>query len=126
MVTIVAGQVVVPDCTNLGADSINLALGNVFLLGNFQNTTSAVTAGLCVRQDPNPGTPVDPGTIVTVFLSDGLGGFRVRAASVGFYNGLYYAPGDVFDLQASSDFSDATQNYQAGGNEYAPGWMLEV
>lgn len=53
-------------------------------------------------------------------------GFRCRAASAGVYGGQYYWPGDVFDIAFATDFSDATRNYQIGGNEYAAGWMLKV
>lgn len=53
-------------------------------------------------------------------------GFRCRAVTAGIYAGQYYLPGDVFDIRFASDFSDANQNYQVGGNEWAPGWMLQV
>lgn len=51
---------------------------------------------------------------------------RVQAVSPGWYNGLYYQRGDVFDLNSPSDYSDSTQNAQPNGNEWAPGWMLTV
>lgn len=50
---------------------------------------------------------------------------RVRAATAGVYQGVYHEAGDVFDI-TSNFFSDATQNYQGGGGEYAPGWMISV
>lgn len=55
-----------------------------------------------------------------------LVGFRVMAVTAGLYGGNYYNPGDVFDIVLASDYSDSTKNYQAGGGEYAAGWMIKV
>jgi hypothetical protein len=57
---------------------------------------------------------------------DAARSMRVQAVSSGWYNGAYYQPGDVFDLNSPSDYSDSTQNAQPNGGEWAPGWMLEV
>lgn len=53
-------------------------------------------------------------------------GFRVMAVTAGVYGGRYYNPGDVFDIAFAADYSDSTKNYEGGGGEYAPGWMLKV
>ena len=48
---------------------------------------------------------------------------KVCAVTAGIYRGQPYEPGDVFYIFSSNDFSDATQNAQLMGAEYAPGWM---
>lgn len=56
----------------------------------------------------------------------GTPNLRVTAVSAGTYQGLYYVPGDVFDLVNILDYSDSTKNAQPNGAEWAPGWMLSV
>lgn len=52
--------------------------------------------------------------------------FPVKAVTMGIYMGQVYQPGDVFLVFELGDFSDANQNVQPGGAEYAPGWMILV
>lgn len=51
---------------------------------------------------------------------------RVRAVDSGWYNGVYYQPGDVFDLLSPTDFSDATVDYGPNSETTQYGWMTEV
>lgn len=51
---------------------------------------------------------------------------RVRAVDSGWYNGVYYQPGDVFDLLSPTDFSDSTVNYGPNSETTQYGWMTEV
>lgn len=53
------------------------------------------------------------------------GSLRVMAVSAGYYNGILYNAGDVFDLLAAGDYADSTQNLQ-NPNNYGVGWMLSV
>lgn len=53
-------------------------------------------------------------------------GFRCMAVTAGLYGGLFYQPGDVFDILKASDFSDSTVNYQFAGGETVYGWMVRV
>lgn len=55
-----------------------------------------------------------------------LPGFRVMAVTAGIYRGVYYYPGDVFDLVTALDYSDSRKNYQFNGSEWVPGWMQMV
>jgi hypothetical protein len=52
--------------------------------------------------------------------------FRCRAVTSGWYNGIYYQPGDVFDLNAAADYSDSTVNYGANSGTTEYGWMIQV
>jgi hypothetical protein len=52
--------------------------------------------------------------------------FLVTAVTAGVYRGVDYEPGDTFYLYSNAEFSDATQNAQPNGAEYAPGWMLRA
>lgn len=65
--------------------------------------------------------PADDQTISIVPPS-----LRVQAVSAGFYRGIYYNVGDVFDVLAA-DFSDSTVD-QAPGTADSPvyGWMKQV
>lgn len=47
---------------------------------------------------------------------------RVRATRPGYYNLVYRNVGDVFDLRAPEDFSDAHRT----GKDVKPGWMEKV
>ena len=53
-------------------------------------------------------------------------GFRVQAVTAGYYNGVFYNAGDVFDILKAGDFSDSTVNYEMGGGIWAVGWMTQV
>lgn len=56
-----------------------------------------------------------------------LPGFRVRCITSGIYGGVYYQPGDVFDLVFATDYSDSTVNYAGiGAGTQQFGWMLRV
>jgi hypothetical protein len=54
-------------------------------------------------------------------------GFRVQATAIGWYNDVYYAPGDVFDIATSADFANYEIDYLAGqpGSPFY-GWMKQV
>lgn len=53
---------------------------------------------------------------------------RVKAVTGGQYGGVYRDIGDVFDIQNSSDFSNALVSQVPVGNPDYPlfGWMLQV
>jgi len=52
--------------------------------------------------------------------------FRVMAVTAGYYAGIYYLPGDVFQLLSSADYSPSTINYGPNSATIQLGWMLQV
>lgn len=120
--------VTVPNVVGMTQSNAVFAISSLGLvITNISFVNSNVPAGLVISQSPVGGTSLPIGGAVTLVVSLGpLSGFRVQAISAGEYNGQYYVPGDVFDITLASDYSDSTQNYEAGGEEYAPGWMLAV
>lgn len=117
---------------NVVGDPLAVGVSAISVLGllaqpiTFQNSTT-IPFGIIIFQSPMAGLGVPTGSSVALGVSSGSAtGFRVMAVSAGEYGGEYYEPGDVFDLQFSADYSDSTQNYQIGGNDWAPGWMLQV
>jgi hypothetical protein len=53
-------------------------------------------------------------------------GLRVRAVTDGTYGGQFYEAGDVFDILAIQDFSDASVNYGPNSGTIQLGWMVQV
>jgi hypothetical protein len=52
-----------------------------------------------------------------------VAGFEVMAVTAGYYNGVYYQPGDVFVLNFAHDFSDSSVNYGPNSGTTQYGWM---
>lgn len=68
-----------------------------------------------------------PNLLINTKAPPPAAGFRVQAVTAGWYNGTFYQPGDVFDLNVASDFSDSTVRYQlADSATIGFGWMLRV
>lgn len=56
-----------------------------------------------------------------------LTGFRVMAVTAGVYGGVYRTPGDVFDINYATEYSDSTIDYQpASSATVGFGWMMQV
>lgn len=122
--------VTVPNVVGLQLSAALPILGAANILPTpitYQNDPSA--AGIVLAQSIPPGSAVVAGEPMGLIVSLGAAptpGFRVEAVTAGMYRGLYYQPGDVFDIFSSADFSDANVNYEISGNEIAYGWMRQV
>lgn len=115
----------IPNVIGEGIGNAQLDIIAAFLIFQTFFEVSSQPPGRVIRQSPLSGA-VPAGTQVTLFAAEAGDGFRVKAVTAGLYAGQYYQPGDVFDLIVSSDYSDSTLNYESGGGEYSPGWMIQV
>lgn len=121
--------IIVPNVVGLTQSAAVGAISSIGLTVSSITFVNSLTvpAGLVISQTPVAGTGLPVGGLVSIVLSLGpITGFRVMAVTAGEYGGEYYEPRDVFDIQFSHDYSDSTLNYESGGGEYAPGWMLRT
>lgn len=133
-VPVIPQTVAVPDVSwvNTG-DLYTDALFALTSVGLVQSPTPHMDSSLTIpkdgviSQDPDAGTVVPLGTSVALLLSSGPApGFRVTAVNAGSYAGVYYRPGDVFDIKDAHDFSDSSVDYGTDTVTNQFGWMQRV
>lgn len=122
----VDNETVVPNLVGLSKDAAITALGTAVLGADPEPVISGLPAGTVISQSDPAGALLIANTMVTFQYAINGDGFRCQAVSPGWYNGVYYNIGDVFDLLQASDFSDSTLNYEFDGGEYNAGWMMQV
>lgn len=116
---------VVPPVIGLLKVAAIALINAAFLAESVIEKVSALPLGTVIDQSPAAASGAFANSVVTITVAIKGDGFRVQAVTAGWYNGTYYNVGDVFDLLQAADFSDASQNYESGGGEYAAGWMIQ-